>query len=503
MENLLSQGEEHFSREEFEEARECFAVLLEKDPRNKEAYNNLGVMAYQEGNYPEATEFFKKALTVDPLYEEAVLNLSHVLKNTGELRQIVPFVERVAAARPDDAVWHNLPKETRSNREEEKKGTGYAGVIPAHRDPGTAKAGHPTWRVLHGTYEVANQMNTIAAGLNGEGITARTVCYYPNYLGYTFDYSLDVSRLKSRPEAILATRRMAEPLISEFDIFHFHFNTTLTLDHSDLPRLRQLGKVMTMQYWGSDARLLSRAREMNPYAVVKDHDEDAIKRKLEFMARFMPDAVTGDYEVYEYLKDFYNHVYVVPAVIDMTRYRASPVKNDRFLIVHAPTSAEFKGSRHILAALEDLKQRYDFDFRLIQGMAHDEAKAVYAMADLIVDELHAGSYGLLAVESMAMGKPVITWVCDFMKEKYPSDLPLLSANPDTVKDRIEYALKNREMLPELGKRGVDYVAKYHDIRAAIPKYIDMYSKLAGRSSWVSGAREAMVRDAETGERVNR
>jgi glycosyltransferase involved in cell wall biosynthesis len=351
-----------------------------------------------------------------------------------------------------------------------------------HPDPIEEKSDPSGLRILHGTYEIANQMKTIVAALNSSGMVAKTVCYYPNYLGYTSDYMLDVSRFGNAQEAVLATRRMAEKLIPKFDIFHFHFNTTLTLDYSDLPFLKRLGKVMTMQYWGSDARILSKARELNPYAMVKNPDEEGIKRKLEFMASFMPDAITGDYEVYEYLKDYYERVYIVPPVIDMTHYQPSPSKHDKFFIVHAPTSPNSKGTRYILAAVGDLKQRYDFEFRLIQGMAHEEAKGVYAQADLIIDALHVGSYGLLAIESMAMGKTVITWICDFMKEKYPPELPIISANPDTIKEKIEYALNNREMLTELGRRGVEYVAKYHDIRVAIHQYIDVYHKLYGPPS---------------------
>jgi glycosyltransferase involved in cell wall biosynthesis len=479
MESGLKRGEELFSTGRILEATRCFEAVIQEDPRNKEAYNNLGVIAHREGNMGKAFDLISKALAMDPFYKEALLNFSHVLRRLDQLPQIVPLLERVIRRYPEDKAWLSLLNEANSVKRGETEKIGAITPPEIQADRSEEKPAPSGLRVLHGTYEIANQMKTIAAALNGAGMVAKTACYYPNYLGYTSDYMLDVTKFSNPKEATLAARRMAEKLIPEFDLFHFHFNTTLTLDYSDLPHIKDLGKVMTMQYWGSDARVLSKARELNPYAVAKDHDEDGIKKRLEFVARFIPDAITGDYEMYEYLKDYFERVYIVPSVIDMTRYRPSPVNNNKLLIVHAPTSPEYKGSRYIIAALEDLKGQYDFEFRLIQGMAHEEAKAVYAQADLIVDELYAGSYGLLTVESMAMGKPVITWVCDFMKEKYPPELPILSANRDNIREKIEYALNNREMLSELGKRGVEYVAKYHDIRMAIHKYIDVYGKLCG------------------------
>jgi hypothetical protein len=482
MEGSLKKGEEFFSAGRIQEANRCFEAVLREDPRNREAYNNLGVIAFREGEMGKAFDLISKALAIDPLYKEGLLNFSHVLRRLDQLPRIVPFVERAIRRDPEDKAWLSLLNEAKAAG---RDGAGEERTIPgAEKAPGSTevKPSPSALRVLHGTYEIANQMKTITAALNGAGMVAKTACYYPNYLGYASDYMLDVSKYGNSKEAILATRRMAEKLIPEFDLFHFHFNTTLTLDHSDLPEIKKLGKAMTMQYWGSEARVLSKARKLNPYAVAKDHDEDGIRRRLEFVARFIPDAITGDYEMYEYLKDYFERVHIAPSVIDMTRYQPSPVKNDKLLIVHAPTSPEFKGSRYIIAALEELKGRYDFEFRLIQGMAHEEAKAVYGQADLIVDELYAGSYGLLTVESMAMGKPVITWICDFMKEKYPPELPILSANPDTIKEKIEFALNNRELLTELGRRGVEYVAKYHDIRTAVHKYMDVYGKLCSKPS---------------------
>ncbi len=334
-------------------------------------------------------------------------------------------------------------------------------------------------KILHGVYEVANQMRTITRALNNVGGFAKTLCYYPTYLKYESDYIIDLGSIRDKNEMLLQTRRCAEQLIPEFDIFHFHFGTTLTLDFSDLPVMKKLGKKMLTHYWGSEIRMYSRAIRINPYVKVKTKDEDWIKKGLDIMSNYVPHCMVGDYELYEYVKDYFDHVHVVPAIIDLSKYKPDPdrQKNEKFLIVHAPTSPEIKGSQFIVKAINELENKYDLEFKLIQGMSHEEAKKTYQKADLIVDELHCGTYGLLTIETMAMGKPVITWICDHMKEKYPADLPVISANPDTVKDKIEYALKNRDMLKDLGDKGRRYVEQYHDMNKVVHQIVDVYQKL--------------------------
>ncbi len=81
---LLRVGEEEFSRQNFDRARVCFELAYEKDASNAKALNNLGVVAWQQGNTTAALEYFQKALDVDPLDGEILLNSARAL---GDLSQ--------------------------------------------------------------------------------------------------------------------------------------------------------------------------------------------------------------------------------------------------------------------------------------------------------------------------------------------------------------------------------------------------------------------------------
>lgn len=76
-----------------------------------------------------------------------------------------------------------------------------------------------------------------------------------------------------------------------------------------------------------------------------------------------------------------------------------------------------------------------------------------------------------------MGKPVICWISDYMKMNYPVDLPLIRANPDTITDTLEYVLRNRDMLPDHGRRGRSYVEKHHDVNKNSGKVLAVYHSL--------------------------
>ncbi len=329
-------------------------------------------------------------------------------------------------------------------------------------------------RILHGTMEIANQMNTMASGLKKLGMTAITLNYYPTYLQYKSDIQINSAALK---DTVL--KDLAAKLIPQFDVFHLHFGTSLTKDHADLPLLKELNKKVLMQHWGSDVRLYSQAVARNPYVKVKTANEGAIRRQLEFLSKRIDTCVVCDQELYDYVKSYYSRVAIFPLVIDPKDFAETnaPLPNKKITIVHAPTSPEIKGTSHILKAIEELHGDYDFEFVLVKGMAYAQAKEIYRQADVIIDQLLIGSYGMFAIENMAMGKPVVCWISDYMQDKYPKELPVIRANPDTIKQVLAGLLANRDSLPEIGQQSRHYVSQYHDIEKYSSQLIDLYKTL--------------------------
>ena len=312
-------------------------------------------------------------------------------------------------------------------------------------------------KVLQAPVNTANQPYMFSNTLRKLGIYSKMLDYYPGWMKYKNNWVL---------QSYLELTDFIERLIEEYDIFHFHFGESLRKNHSDLLRLSQKNKALIMHYWGSDVRRISLTKHLNPYSVEKVSEEKIIKN-LDKISKFIKSCIVADRELYEYVKDFHQEVYILKQAIDLSEYKVNNYyemsKNKKPLIVHAPTDFELKGTEYIIKAIENLKFKYDFEFMLVHGMSHEKAKKIYQSADLIIDQIRLGTYGLFSIESMAMGKPVVAWIADYYLEYYPKELPIIRANPDTIESVLEGLLKNRESLPEIGKKSREYVEKYHNI----------------------------------------
>ena len=111
MEEKLREGEALFAERKIEQAEKCFLEIIEKDPENKEALNNLGVMAFHNQDTQKAIEYFTKALGIDPFYKDAIFNYSDVLRTLNILHEYIPFLENFIKKYPNDKEIGSLFEE--------------------------------------------------------------------------------------------------------------------------------------------------------------------------------------------------------------------------------------------------------------------------------------------------------------------------------------------------------------------------------------------------------
>src|SRR5262249_35591321 len=158
------------------------------------------------------------------------------------------------------------------------------------------------------------------------------------------------------------------------DVFHFYFGLTLVPKSFQFPILGITGKKAVYHFLGSDIRGKS-------------------PKQLAYVNR--ADAkIVGSWDAIRWVPD----ANVLPPGIDLSVFPATPPSmRARPLVVHAPSNRTRKGTEHVIAACEQL----DVDLRIVEGMHHDEARKLYASADIVVDQLNAGWYGLFAIEAMA------------------------------------------------------------------------------------------------------
>ena len=378
----------------------------------------------------------------------------------------------------------NKPQKVEINQEEDLKFKSDFGNNPTNNMKKITNL--KQCKVLFGPSDIANQLNLYAEELRKKGFQATNLSYRRKIFDFKIDKFIDISKYGNYEEQLKKTKEVASEMISEYDVFHFIYGRSLALDHSDLPSYKMLGKKVVMSFMGSDVRRYSEAVKLNPYwKLIKDNyfgklgllNEENTKRHVEFLGKYITDCFV-DYELYEYVKDYFQNIHYARIAVDISSIpMVIENKNFKPIIIHAPSSYEGKGTKFIVKAIDELKEKYDFDFILIQNMKHEDAMKIYEKADIVIDQIICGSYGTFAVESMAMGKSVICWISDFMKEKYPKELPIICANPEDIKEKIELLIKDYELRKELGIKGRQYAQKYHDVSEIVKNFIDVYKNI--------------------------
>ena len=136
-----------------------------------------------------------------------------------------------------------------------------------------------------------------------------------------------------------------------------------------------------------------------------------------------------------------------------------------------------KGSEHVIAAVEGL----DADLYLVEGLRHDEAFDRYRAADIVVDQLNAGWYGLFAIEAMALGKPVVTFLHDeavAWTERPPA--PACRSCPPPPR-RCARPSGRSSWTPYGGANSVPprraYVERVHDLETVTDRLLRLYARL--------------------------
>jgi glycosyltransferase involved in cell wall biosynthesis len=325
-------------------------------------------------------------------------------------------------------------------------------------------------RIIHLPVASAGQPDQFARGLRRCNLHARSL----QVTRHNFSYGADiVLEGLARPTVVAET---LTALCRDFDVFHFHrrpllYKKTLLFPNGmDLFALKLAGKKVFFHFRGSEIRLSSVFAEMCPYHYVEDSEDkvgtlparfnEADQRTFRDLVSVICDGVfVTDPELQSYVPD----ATIVPRLKCFEDLPpAPPGRRQRPLIVHAPSSRGAKGSNRVVEVLNNLTQRgIEFDFKLVEGLPHQEALAVYREADIVIDQLRIGWYGVTAVEGMALGKAVVTYIRDDLKHYLPLPCPFALANPETLEGVLADLILDPKRVTALGAEGRRFAEHYH------------------------------------------
>ncbi len=357
--------------------------------------------------------------------------------------------------------------------------------------------------MAHLPTSVGGNPRGLSAHLEKLGVKSETWIFQQNTLNYPCTKTIWVAsdgRLRKEMKRWLAIIRVA----LKFDVIHFNFGASWSspipmfsaedkelwikikrlcmaiylelLFFAEIGLYRLLRRPLFVHYQGDDARQGDFSRIHFPHSIAQYVDKgyytaetDALKRRMiRLMARYCAQVYAVNPDLMHVLGPGARFIPYSHISLDEWRPVYTQLERRPLRIGHAPSHRKVKGTDLILVALENLAaEGHKFDLILVEGLPNEQARKKYEEIDILIDQLHAGWYGGLAVEAMALGKPVMAYIRDedlqFIPLEMKADLPVLRVTMETVKDDLRSLLQMpRNELFDLAQRSRSYVERWHD-----------------------------------------
>jgi len=351
-------------------------------------------------------------------------------------------------------------------------------------------------KVLHLPSSIGGNAWGLAQGERALGLDSSVLVASQNWLAYPADIELGLERCSNVTKLLhLATAFVR--MRSRYDVFHFNAGMSLIhaphrgLNQVDLPFYPERAALFAT-YNGCDARqkfpTIARTRVSACHVADCYHGlceygryDTLRQRAISKMARHVHHIWSVNPDLLHFLPPEKSSFLPYTVARPDFEWRPSDTSRKRLRIVHAPTSRAAKGSAHIIAALERLTVTHGnhFELQLIEGVEHAVATRMYAEADLVIDQILIGWYGALAVETMAMGKPVIARIAEedlrFLPAEMARDVSqaVINAEPDSIEAVLRRCIEDRAFLACHAEAAAAYARRWH-----APGYVAGITKAA-------------------------
>ena len=246
---------------------------------------------------------------------------------------------------------------------------------------------------------------------------------------------------------------------------------TLMPDFRDIKILRFFRKKTLIIYAGCDVRMPETVEMLKwnscsgcntGYKKMVGCEVISKKRKLRIIEKTF-NYIASPLECSGYIHRQYNSIWF-PIDLDYYKVNHRIQREDASIrILHAPSNSHIKGTRYINDVMKAITEKYqNVEYILVQNKSKQEVLEIIQSVDLVIDQMLVGFYGMFAIESMALGKPVVTYFRPDLWEQVQDFCPVYNANPDTLYHVLEDILADKKSLEVKGKLCRKYVEDYHD-----------------------------------------
>jgi len=289
--------------------------------------------------------------------------------------------------------------------------------------------------------------------LRRKGVDARLVVFNTQPAHPEADEDLRLPQSPMWRRQALQLRALAR-LLPRTDVFHFYFGLTLVPKTLQFPILKLARRKSVFHFVGSDIR-------------GKSPEELAYGRRADVQ-------IVGSYDAARWVPE----AEVVPPGIDLRGIEPAPPRAEGPLrVAHAALSRSRKGTELIVAACAEAGLELD----VIENVRNDEVGPRLARADIVVDQLNSGWYGLFAIEAMAQGKPVLGYIHEEAAARtadaFGVPLPIVRTTKQTLADDLSRLAGSADDRRAKSQQSRAFVERVHAADRMADRLIDIYSRL--------------------------
>ncbi len=330
-------------------------------------------------------------------------------------------------------------------------------------------------RVLH-LHNIAGVPYTLSRAQRRFGIDSDVVVFRSHPSSFGYDFNMMVDRY---PRFFQPLFRLKELLSKyrDYDVYHLHSASFLPL-YLDAPLLRLLSKKIVYHHHGSDVRTFK----------IFEGSTKIVKKGIPFFSRLGNFHYVSTPDLLEVIpgSEWLPNPINIKELKNFAKIHAAKKKsnkeNEEIVVMHAPTSRRIKGTDFVINVINQLKKeglRIRLD--LVEEKSHESTLLHLLEADIVIDQLIVGWYGVLAVEAMILKKPVCVFVRKDLEKYFEGfDSPICNSTVSSLKENLRELISNNALRKKLGENGEKYAKKMHDSNTIAKKTIKLYELLLSK-----------------------
>lgn len=224
-------------------------------------------------------------------------------------------------------------------------------------------------------------------------------------------------------------------------------------------------------FHGSDARDPQLSLELDEFSYFRDANPQWVDR-IGSLARFNRESVADSgMETFVTTPDMLAHVpgaHLLPITINPSDWIVErPVLSTKLpRVLHNPSSPLTKGTKYIVPVLEELESQGLIEVVRSSSVPHKRMRSLYEHADIVIDSLQIGMYGVAALEAMAAGRIVVGHIPTPVRDVIGGSIPVIEATPVTLREVMMELTSDRNRMEAIAALGPAHVRRWHDGKAA-------------------------------------